>query len=104
MAINKNLLTRWIAGQTFTARDYVYERDLIIDEVNRVGGLVDDLLAGQGDLTVNSLTINDSIDLNVSGFTINSEPFDKFVRGNAVYSSTPDQYLQDGDIYFEVIE
>lgn len=104
MAINKNLLTRWVAGQTFTARDYIYERDLIIDEVNRVGGLVDDLLAGEGDLTVNSLTINDSIDLNVSGFTINNEPFDKFVRGNAVYSSTPDQYLQDGDIYFEVIE
>lgn len=104
MAISPNLLTRWVAGQTFTARDYIYERDLIIEEINRVGGLVDDLLAGQGDLTVDSLTINESIDLNVSGFTINSEPFEKFVRGNAVYSSTPDQYLQDGDIYFEVIE
>lgn len=104
MAIGPNLFTRWVAGQTFTARDYIYERDIITTEINRIAGLVDDLLAGEGDLTVNSLTINDSIDLNVSGFTINNEPFDKFVRGNAVYSSTPDQYLQDGDIYFEVIE
>lgn len=103
MAIGPNELTRWLAGQTFTARDYLYERDIIVEEINRLGGLVDDLLSGQGDLTVTSLTINGTVDLNVSGFTINNEPFDKYVRGNAVYSSTPDQYLQDGDIYFEEI-
>lgn len=36
MAINRALFTNWIAGQTFTARAYVYERKLILDELDRL--------------------------------------------------------------------
>lgn len=52
MAIT-NLKT-WRNGETFTARAYVYERDLIVDELNRLSGL----LTGDTDLTVNSLQFN----------------------------------------------
>ena len=40
MAINRALFTNWIAGQTFTARAYVYERGLILDELERIGNIV----------------------------------------------------------------
>jgi hypothetical protein len=34
MALDKNLFRNWIDGDTFSARDYVYERNSIIDYVN----------------------------------------------------------------------
>jgi hypothetical protein len=34
MALDKNLFRNWIDGDSFSARDYVYERDSIIDYVN----------------------------------------------------------------------
>jgi hypothetical protein len=40
MAINRALFTNWIAGQTFTARAYVYERKLILDELDRLAAIV----------------------------------------------------------------
>lgn len=46
-------LKRWVAGETFTARSYVYERDLIVDEVNRIAGLY----TGDSDLSVNTIEI-----------------------------------------------
>jgi len=46
-------LRRWRNGEIFNARDYVYERDLIVNEVNRLAGL----LTGDSDLDVNSITI-----------------------------------------------
>ena len=47
-------LRQWRNGETFTARDYMYEREQIIAEVNRLAGL----LTGSSDLNVNSLTTN----------------------------------------------
>jgi len=37
MAINRASFKTWVAGQTFTARAYVYERGLILDELERLG-------------------------------------------------------------------
>jgi len=45
MALDKNLFQTWIEGQAFSARDYVYERDLVVDYVNTLVA-VDDLTAG----------------------------------------------------------
>ena len=39
MAINRASFKTWVAGQTFTARAYVYERGLILDELERLGVL-----------------------------------------------------------------
>ena len=36
MAINTALFTNWVAGQTFTARAYMYERTLILNELTRL--------------------------------------------------------------------
>jgi hypothetical protein len=49
-------LRRWRNGEIFNARDYVYERDLIVEEVNRLSGLFD----GTTDLSLNSLTLGDA--------------------------------------------
>lgn len=49
-------LKRWVAGETFTARSYVYERDLIVAEVNRLGRILG-TGTGDEDITVNSITI-----------------------------------------------
>jgi hypothetical protein len=36
MSINTALFTNWVAGQTFTARAYMYERTLILNELTRL--------------------------------------------------------------------
>lgn len=61
-------LKRWLNGQTFSARDYVYERDLIIAEVNRLANI---LGAGtpEADITVNSVSTNS---ITMGGQTITS--------------------------------
>ena len=58
-------LRRWRNGETFTARDYMYEREQIIAEVNRLAGL----LTGDTDLDVNSLTTKS---ITMGGRTITS--------------------------------
>lgn len=40
MAIDKTLFQSWVSGQTFTARAYMYERGLILDELERLGNIV----------------------------------------------------------------
>jgi hypothetical protein len=40
MAINRASFKSWVSGQTFTARAYVYERGLILDELERIGNVV----------------------------------------------------------------
>jgi hypothetical protein len=50
-------LRRWKNGEVFNARDYVYERDVIVAQVNRLTALIE----GDGeaiDLTVDGLTAN----------------------------------------------
>ena len=58
-------LRRWRNGEVFTARDYMYEREEIVAEVNRLAGL----LTGSSDLSVNSLTTNS---ITMGGETITS--------------------------------
>lgn len=50
-------LKKWKNGEVFNARDYVYERDLILAQVNRLTAIIE----GEGgvgtDISVNSITI-----------------------------------------------
>lgn len=46
MALDKNLFQNWVEGQQFTARDYVYERNLIIDYINEELITQEEVLAG----------------------------------------------------------
>lgn len=61
-------LRKWKNGEILNARDYVYERDVIIAQVNRLTSLVE----GDGeaiDLTVDGLTANS---ITLDGQTITS--------------------------------
>lgn len=78
-------LRQWRNGETFTARDYMYEREQIIAEVNRLAGL----FTGDTDLTVNSLT--------TSSITVNGVDI---ARGQAVYTGSEPTDGVSGDLWF----
>ena len=82
MALNTTLFKRWVSGETFTANAYVYERNLIIAEVNRLAGLIN----GSSDLSVNSILVN-GVDI---------------ARGQALYTSSlqPNDAIT-GDIWYD---
>ena len=83
-------LRRWRNGEVFTARDYMYEREEIVAEVNRLAGL----LTGASDLSVNSLTAN--------SITVNGQSLDDVVRGQAVYTGTVEPTDEvGGDLWFD---
>lgn len=90
-------LKQWRNGETFSARDYVYEREQIITEVNRLAGL----LTGDSDLDVNSLTAN--------SITIGSTTVTNFNQlGNRSFMQDDEPTLQnsgydvkDGDLWFD---
>ena len=46
-------LKQWRNGEVFNARDYVYERNIIVAEINRLEGL----FTGSSDLSVSSITM-----------------------------------------------
>ena len=88
-------LKKWVAGETFTARSYVYERDQIVNEVNRLAGL----LTGSSDLTVNTLTANNIV---TDELTIDGKDLNDYVRGVAVYTSNDAPTDQmGGDLWFD---
>lgn len=64
-----NNFKQWRNGEVFNARDYVYERDTIVNQVNRLSVLIGDT-STTSDVTVGSLTATNSITL--GGETINS--------------------------------
>jgi len=83
-------LRQWRNGEKFTARDYLYEREQIIAEVNRLAGL----FTGSSDLTVNSLTAN--------SITVNGQSLDDVVRGQAVYTGAVEPTDEaGGDLWFD---
>lgn len=85
-------LRRWRNGEIFSARDYVYERDTIIAQVNRLSAL----LEGTGtavDLTVDTLTANEIV--------LNGADLNDYVRGIAVYTGDEPTDRESGDIWFD---
>jgi hypothetical protein len=81
-------LRKWKNGEVFNARDYVYERDAIITQVNRLSALIE----GDGaaiDLTVDGLTTNS---ITLSGETITN--FED--AGTKVVLSTAEPQIDDG--------
>lgn len=86
-------LKKWKNGEIFNARDYVYERDLIIAQVNRLASLVGDTQGASAvNLSVNKLTANEIV---LEGGDLND-----FIRGQAVYTSTPVD-AQNGDVWLD---
>lgn len=51
-------LRKWKNGEVFNARDYVYERDLLIGQVNRLTQLIEGGVDNPVDITVNSITLD----------------------------------------------
>lgn len=58
MAINTSLLKRWVSGETFTANAYVYERDLIVEEVNRIANILEEGNFEFNRVETNTLIVN----------------------------------------------
>lgn len=88
MAINTSLLKRWVSGETFTANAYVYERDLIVEEVNRIANILE-----EGNFEFNSVTTNTLV-VNEIQITRN---------GNLTYTGTdePTGNVLGGDLWFQ---
>lgn len=59
---------RWRNGEIFNARDYVYERDIIVNELNRLSALLEGS-GTPGNWTVNALAANS---ITMGGQTITS--------------------------------
>lgn len=89
-------LRRWKNGEIFNARDYVYERDLIVSQLNLLSTLLGETVAGEGDgvnLTVNKLTANEII--------LNGGDLNDFIRGKALYTGDEPTDSEQGDIWFD---
>jgi hypothetical protein len=84
-----NSFKRWRNGEVFNARDYVYERDTIVNQVNRLSALIGDT-GSSTNLTVATLNATDSITL--GGETITS--FEE--AGTKVTLSTSQPTANDG--------
>lgn len=91
-------LRQWKNGEVFNARDYVYERNLIIAEINRLSALVGDSQSGTINLTVNALTAN--------SMTMNGRTITDFAEaGNRTFlSDTQPNNLLNGDLWFDTSE
>ena len=76
-------LKLWKNGEILNARDYVYERNLIVSEVNRLSALVTgdgesvDLSVGglnASSITLGPKTISSFNDVGISSYLSNTEP------------------------------
>ena len=88
-------LRQWQNGEVFNARDYVYERNLIVSELNRLTNI----LAGSDsaiNLTVNKLTATEIV--------LNGGSLDDYIRGQAVYTTTQPTDAVSNDLWFEEVQ
>ena len=86
----------WRNGEVFNARDYVYERDLLVAQINRVTALIGDSSGDSNiNLTVNRLTATELV---LNGETLGD--LGDFMRGQAVYSAITPVNQEEGDIWF----
>ena len=91
-------LRRWRNGEIFNARDYVYERDTVIAQVNRLTSLIE----GTGDapnftvngITASSLTVGTTTVTDLNQIGINSY----------LDSDEPTGYIKEGDLWFDSTE
>jgi len=81
-------LKQWRNGEVFNARDYVYERNIIIAEINRLEGL----FTGNSDINVTSITMG--------GRTINN--FNQLGNNSYLNGDEPTGYdISEGDLWFD---
>lgn len=86
---------QWRNGEIFNARDYIYERNAITTEINRIAAL----LTAQSDLTLNKITLSE---LSLGGVTISS--FDDVIEGIDSYlqgDEPTDPDIREGDLWFD---
>lgn len=93
-------LRQWRNGEVFNARDYVYERNLIVAELNRLtsifSGLGNTTNARFNDVTVNRLYAEELI---LDGGTLN-----QYLNGATVYTGPEPTTQLPGDIWFHEYE
>jgi len=81
-------LKQWRNGEVFNARDYVYERNIIIAEINRLEGL----FTGNSDINVTSITMG--------GRTINN--FSQLGNNSYLNGDEPTgNDINEGDLWFD---
>jgi hypothetical protein len=87
-------LRQWQNGEIFNARDYVYERNVLIAEINRLEGL----FTGNSNLAVSNVSAN--------SITMGGETITSFAEtGSKTFlSSTQPSTLRDGDLWFDTSE
>ena len=89
---------QWRNGEVFNAASYVYERNTIVNQLNRLTAM----LEGSGtpvDLTVDELT--------VTSISMNGETVTSFAdAGNKTFlsSTEPTTNYKDGDLWFDTSE
>lgn len=91
-----NNFRQWRNGEVFNASNYVYERNTIVNELNRITTL----LSSEGDITFNSATMSE---LTLNGVTITS--FNDVIEGNETFlQSDPPEGAGNGDLWFQTEE
>lgn len=90
-------LKRWRNGEIFNARDYVYERDTVIAQVNRLSALIGDSTGAPPDLTVNNITASS---ITMGPKTINN--FNELGINSYLDGDEPTGYdVNEGDLWFD---
>lgn len=89
-------LRQWRNGEVFNARDYVYERNILIAEINRLEGLLGG--GGSSDISANSVTTNS---ITMGGATITSFAD----AGNKTFLTSDEPTREvNGDLWFDTSE
>jgi len=88
---------QWRNGEVFNARDYVYERDTIVNQVNRLSALLEGS-GTPGDLTVAGLT---ATSITMGPKTINN--FNELGINSYLDGDEPTGYdVNEGDLWFDI--
>jgi hypothetical protein len=89
-------LKRWRNGEIFNARDYVYERDTVIAQVNRLSALLEGT-STPVDLTVDNITASS---ITMGPKTINN--FNELGINSYLDGDEPTGYdVNEGDLWFD---
>ena len=123
-----NQFKQWRNGETFNARDYVYERDTIVNQVNRLSVLIGDTttsssvsvgtLSASGGITAGTtitagtnITASGSVtanSLNVDSITMGGETITDFADAGTLTtlstSSPQSSDGEDGQVWIEYSE
>lgn len=88
-------LRQWRNGEVFNARDYVYERNVLIAEINRLEGI----FTGNSNLNVTSVSANS---VSTSSITMNGETVTSFAdAGTKIHYETIADDAKVDDLFID---